>query len=114
MPHRAPHVVFAGGPIGPLVAARLAAAGRRVQLVRRGAADVTIPGVETVAADPLDASAVRALVRGAGVVYHNVHAAFLPRGWEETLPRVQANLVEAAGRAGARLVVLDGLDAYGR
>jgi nucleoside-diphosphate-sugar epimerase len=108
------HVVFAPDPIGLEVAARLAAAGRRVRLARRSGVDLGVPGVETVAVDGCDGSAVRAAVRGAEAVYHCLRGACSPRAWEEVLPRLHANLLDAAGRAGARLVVLDDLSAYGR
>lgn len=108
------HVVFAAEPVGLPLATRLAAAGRRVRLVRRGGGDLAPPGVERVSADPCDGSAVRAAVRGAQAVYHCTRAACSPRAWEDVLPRVHANILDAAGRAGARLVVLDDLSAYGR
>jgi nucleoside-diphosphate-sugar epimerase len=116
MPSERPlHAVFVPDPVGLQVAARLAAAGRRVRLVGRGGAGAAAPpGVELAAADPCDREVVRAAVRGAEVVYHCVNGACAPRSWEDVLPRVHANLLDAAGRAGARLVVLDDLSAYGR
>jgi nucleoside-diphosphate-sugar epimerase len=108
------HVVFGAGQIGPLVAARLAATGRRVRIVRRSGAPVELAGVEAVRADALDAAAAAEAARGAAVVYHCVNTAYFAKVWAETLPRIQENLVAAAGRAGARLVVLDNLYACGR
>ena len=52
--------------------------------------------------------------RGARVVYHCINTPYFAKVWEETLPRIQANLVAAAGGTGARLVVLDNLYALGR
>lgn len=108
------HVVFGAGQIGPLVAARLAGAGKRVRVVRRSAAPLDLPGVELVRGDALDATVAAEAARGAEVVYHCVNTAYSAQVWAETLPRIQENLVAAAGRAGARLVVLDNLYAHGR
>jgi nucleoside-diphosphate-sugar epimerase len=108
------HVVFGAGQIGPLVAERLVAAGKRVRVVRRSAAGVAVGGVELVRADAMDPAACAEAARGAEAVYHCINAPYLARVWEETLPRIQENLVRAAGAAGARLVVLDNLYALGR
>lgn len=108
------HVVFGAGQIGPLVAARLAGAGKRVRVVRRSEAPLDVPGAELVRGDALDAAAAADAARGAEVVYHCVNTAYFAKVWAATLPRIQENLVAAAGRAGARLVVLDNLYAYGR
>lgn len=113
MPERRLHVVFMPGPLGRMVAARLAAAGRHVRLVRRDGAEPALPGVEAVTADLRDGSEIRAAVHGAEAVYHCVSGACAGREWDELLPRLHAHLVDAAGRAGARLVVLDDLSAYG-
>jgi nucleoside-diphosphate-sugar epimerase len=62
----------------------------------------------------MDPAFCASAAEGAAVVYHCVNTAYSAKVWTETLPRIQANLVAAAGRAGARLVVLDNLYAYGR
>lgn len=108
------HVVFGAGQIGPLVAERLAGAGKRVRIVRRSGAPLALSGVEAVRADALDPAAAAEAARGAAVVYHCINTPYFAKVWAETLPRIQENLVAAAGRAGARLVVLDNLYAYGR
>ena len=114
MTHDGLHVVFGAGQIGPLVAGRLLLAGKRVRVVRRSAAPVPVPGVELVRGDAMDAAFCAEAARGAEAVYHCVNTAYFAKVWAETLPRIQANLVAAAGGAGARLVVLDNLYAYGR
>jgi nucleoside-diphosphate-sugar epimerase len=108
------HVVFGAGQIGPLLAERLRAAGRRVRIVRKSSAPAPVEGVEAVRGDAMDAAFCAEASRGAAAVYHCVNTPYFARVWRETLPRIQANLVAAAGRAGARLVVLDNLYAYGR
>jgi nucleoside-diphosphate-sugar epimerase len=109
------HVVFGAGQIGPLLARRLADAGHAVRLVRRGAHAGDLGGIEPVRADAADAAAVAEAVRGAGVVYHCMNpSTYSAEAWARELPPLQENLVAAAGRAGARLVVLENLYAIGR
>lgn len=108
------HVVFGAGQIGPLLAARLRAAGKRVRVVRRSPTPVVLEGVEAVRGDAMDAAFVAEASRDAEAVYHCVNSPYSAKVWARTLPRIQENLVAAAGRAGARLVVLDNLYAYGR
>lgn len=111
---RGVHVVFGAGQIGPLLAARLVEAGEAVRVVRRSAGPVPVAGVEVVRGDAMDPAFCAEAARGAAVVYHCMNAAYFARVWGEVLPRLQANLVGAAARAGARLVVLDNLYALGR
>jgi nucleoside-diphosphate-sugar epimerase len=108
------HVVFGAGQVGPPLARLLAAAGHRVRLVRRSDAPLTIPGVETARADASDAAAVTGLVRGATAVYHCMNVAYFTAQWAAELPPILDGLVTGAGRAGARLVVLDNLYALGK
>ena len=109
------HVVFGAGQVGPLLARRLAAGGHAVRLVRRGAHAGDLAGIEPVRADATDPAAVAEAVRGASVVYHCMNpSTYSADAWARELPPLQENLVAAAGRAGARLVVLDNLYAIGR
>ena len=103
------HVVFGAGQIGPLLAARLHAQGKTVRVVRKSAGAVPVEGVEVVRGDAMETAFCSEATRGAAVVYHCMNTPYFARVWQETLPRLQANLVTAAGRAGARLVVLDNL-----
>jgi nucleoside-diphosphate-sugar epimerase len=114
MPDTPLHVVFGAGQIGPLLAERLRADGHRVRIVRRTPAPVGLAGVELLHGDVLDPAFAAEAARGAQVVYHCINTPYFAKVWAETLPRIQENLVAAAGRAGARLVVLDNLYAYGR
>ncbi len=114
MPDAAMHVVFGAGQIGPLLAARLRDSGCRVRIVRRSPAPVSVSGVEALHGDAMDPAFVAEATQGAAVVYHCVNTPYFAKVWAETLPRIQANLVSGAGKAGARLVVLDNLYAFGR
>jgi nucleoside-diphosphate-sugar epimerase len=109
------HVVFGAGQIGPRLAARLAAAGHQVRLVRRSLRDAGLDGVQIVRANAMDAAEAAEAARGATAVYHCMNpASYSAKAWAAELPRLQASLVQAAARAGARLVVLDNLYGLGR
>jgi len=108
------HVVFGAGQIGPLLAERLRAQRKAVRVVRKSAGAVPVEGVEVVRGDAMDTAFCIKATGGAEVVYHCMNTPYFAKVWQETLPRLQANLVAAAGRAGARLVVLDNLYALGR
>jgi len=107
-------VVFGAGQIGFPLAQALVARGRAVRLVTRSGTDPRLAHVTPLRADATDSTAVVEAARGAAVLYHCMNPPYSARVWAEILPRLQANLVEAAGRAGARLVVLDNLYPLGR
>ena len=107
-------VVFGAGQIGPLLAKRLVSLGRQVRVIRKSSGPVPVDGVEVVRGDAMDPAFCVEATRGAAAVYHCMNAAYSTRIWRETLPRLQANLLAAAARAGARLVVLDNVYALGK
>lgn len=108
------HVVFGAGQVGPLLAARLAAAGHQVRLVRRSPKDTGLGGVQIVRANALEAGEATEAARGATAVYHCLNpASYSAKAWAAELPRLQDSLIQAAARAGARLVVLNNLYALG-
>jgi nucleoside-diphosphate-sugar epimerase len=113
MADRELHVVFGAGQIGPLLAQDLARRGKSVRVVRRSSA-TGVPGVEVVRGDALDTAFCLEVTRGASVVYHCMNPAYSTRAWNEQLPRIARNLISAAGRHEARLVVLDNLYMLGR
>lgn len=108
------HVVFGAGQIGPLVAQLLVQRGRRVRIVRKSGRPVAVGGAEVVRGDAMEPAFCAEAARGAEAVYHCINTPYYAKVWEETLPRIQENLLSAASAAGARLVVLDNLYAYGR
>jgi len=105
------HVIIGSGQIGPQVAERLLARGLRVRLVRRGATQNLPAGAEGVRADVMDPAQATEAIRGASVVYHTANPRY--HRWGEELLPLARGIVAGAQAAGARLVVLDNLYAYG-
>lgn len=107
------HVVFGTGPAGLTLGHELRARGHRVRLVNRtgNLAEALPVGVELVAGDATDLSAVRELSAGAATMYNCTHAPY--EQWPEVLPRLQENMIEGAAAVGAKLVVVDTLYLYG-
>jgi nucleoside-diphosphate-sugar epimerase len=106
------HVVFGAGQVGLQLVARLLQAGQRVRIARRSGAPAP-EGVEVARGDATDPAFCAEATRGAAAAYHCMNPPYSAKVWAEVLPRFASNLVEAAGRAGARLVVLDNLYALG-
>jgi nucleoside-diphosphate-sugar epimerase len=107
------HVIFGAGQVGTQLARRLLASGRRVRLARRSGGAVP-EGAEVVRGDAADTAFCTAAASGAAVVYHCMNPPYSTRLWSELLPRYMDNLIDGAGRAGARLVVLDNVYMLGR
>lgn len=105
------HVVFGTGQIGQAVVARLVADGQQVVAVNRSGRG-NLPGAELIRADATDSSATTAICAHSDVVYFCLNAAHYGR-WVEEFPPLQRGVLTGAERAGARLVVLDNLYAYG-
>jgi nucleoside-diphosphate-sugar epimerase len=105
------HVVFGTGQVGRLVAEQLGHRGVEVVAVNRnGQGD--IPGARVVGGDASDPSFTTRAAAGAEVLYFCLNAMHYAR-WAEEFPPLQRAVVAAAQAAGARLVVLDNLYAYG-
>ncbi len=107
------HVIFGSGQVGTPLAARLLAEGKRVRVVRRSAGAVA-EGAETRRGDALDPMFCAEAAMGASVVYHCMNPAYSTSVWTEQVPRYMENLISAAGKAGARLVVLDNVYMLGK
>jgi nucleoside-diphosphate-sugar epimerase len=105
------HVVFGTGQVGTLVAQQLVRDGADVVAVNRsGRAD--LPGAEVVGGDATDPTFTTAVTADADVVYFCLNALNYAR-WEQEFPPLQRAVLTGAAAAGARLVVLDNLYAYG-
>ena len=107
------HVVFGAGQVGTPLAGRLLEAGKRVRVVKRTAGEVA-PGVEVLLGDAADAAFCHKAVSGATSVYHCMNPPYDTSVWAALVPRYMENLIDAAGKSGARLVVLDNLYMLGR
>lgn len=106
------HVVFGAGQVGLGLAARLAAKGLRVRVVKRST--VELPGVEVLAGDATDVAFATRACAGAAVVYHCMNpSAYTGAAWADEFPRQGEALIAATLAAGARLVCLDNLYGYG-
>jgi nucleoside-diphosphate-sugar epimerase len=107
------HVVFGTGQIGRLVAEQLGARGVDVVAVNRNG-DGRIDGARVAGGDAADPAVTTRAAAGAGaeVVYFCLNAMSYTR-WVEEFPPLQRAVVTAAQAAGARLVALDNLYAYG-
>jgi len=105
------HVVFGAGQVGRLVIEQLVAAGQDVVAVNRGGRG-RFPGARVVGGDANDPDFAKRVCVGADVVYFCLNAPNYDR-WSEEFPPLQRGVLAGAANAGARLVVLDNLYAYG-
>jgi nucleoside-diphosphate-sugar epimerase len=106
------HVVFGAGQTGPRLARLLRDRGHAVRLVRRSGPGPE--GIETRHGDGGDPMFAAEAARGAAAIYHCMHPAYSAAVWAREMPRFADALVAAAGRAKARLVVLDNVYMLGR
>jgi nucleoside-diphosphate-sugar epimerase len=105
------HVVFGTGQVGRPLVEGLVARGHEVVAVNRSGRG-TVAGARAIGGDATDPSFTTAACAGADVVYFCLNATHYDR-WTEEFPPLQAGVLAGAARAGARLVVLDNLYAYG-
>lgn len=105
------HIVFGTGQVGRLVVEELAHQGIDVVAVNRsGQGD--LPGAEVIGGDAADPAFTTRVTAGADVVYFCLNATNYAR-WADEFPPLQRAVLAGAEAAGARLVVLDNLYAYG-
>lgn len=106
-------VLGAGGSIGNAVARMAAAQGHTVRAVARDPAHLRDlpPGVEPHRADVQDLAATISACTGADVVVHAVNVPY--QAWEDTVPRIAANVRGAAEAAGAILAFPGNVYPYG-
>jgi nucleoside-diphosphate-sugar epimerase len=105
------HVVFGTGQVGRPLVEQLIAGGHDVVAVNRGGRG-QLPGAQVVGGDASDATFTTRICAGADAVYFCLNATNYA-GWDEEFPPLQRGVLTGATRAGARLVVLDNLYAYG-
>ncbi len=105
------HVVFGTGQVGHHLVEQLVAGGHDVVAVNRDGRGI-FPGAEVVGGDASDPAFTTRVCAGADVVYFCLNAMNYDR-WSEEFPPLQRGVLAGAASAGARLVVLDNLYAYG-
>src|SRR5687768_7895179 len=108
---RSLHVVLGAGQIGTTLARLLAERGHAVRLVARRDGPA-IAGVERVLGSVSDPAFAARCATGASTVTSCTNVAY--DRWHEELPPLYEGAILAAKSAGARLVVLDNLYAFGR
>jgi len=107
------HVLFGAGQVGQPLARLLLQAGKRVTIVKRSRGGIP-PGAEVRQGDAADPAFCAQATQGAATVYHCMNPPYYAKIWAELVPRYMDHLIAAAGRAGARLVVLDNVYMFGR
>ncbi len=105
------HVVVGTGPLGMAVMRTLVARGETVRMVNRSGKAKVPAGVSVMAADVYELDRAREACRGAEVVYQCAKPPY--HEWPQKFPPLQANILEAAASAGARLVIGENLYMYG-
>ena len=105
------HVIFGTGPVGSAVADALVRRGKRVRMVNRSGKAEVPAGVEVVAADAYQVSAVSQVTKDAAVVYQCAQPGYTE--WAEKFPPLQAAILEGVAAIGAKLIVAENLYMYG-
>ncbi|MEV6876217.1 NAD-dependent epimerase/dehydratase family protein [Amycolatopsis sp. NPDC051128] len=105
------HVIVGAGPVGTATARSLASAGETVRLVSRSGGGPQLDGVERVAADATDATALARHAEGAVALYSCAGPAY--HRWATDWPPLGAALLRAAEVSGAVLVTTGNLYGYG-
>mgnify|MGYP006282722299 CR=1 FL=1 len=106
------HVVLgATGGAGRAVVQALVDRGHRVRAVSRSGDHTGSDTVDHVAADCTDLDQTLAACDGAAVVYHCLNVPYSQ--WADVLPLFAENVLTAAARADAALIVTDNLYMYG-
>lgn len=105
------HVVFGTGQVGRPLVEHLVSQGHEVVAVNRSGRGQLV-GAQVVGGDASDPTFTTATSIGADAVYFCLNARNYGR-WDEEFPPLQRGVLAGAARAGARLVVLDNLYAYG-
>lgn len=104
------HVIFGAGPVGQAIMDELLAQGKAVRIINRSGGDFP-QGVESVTGDVMDPDFARRAAEGASHVYFALNPPY--EKWAELFPPLQQHVLDAAIAAGAKLIVMENLYAYG-
>jgi nucleoside-diphosphate-sugar epimerase len=108
------HVVIGAGPVGSTIASQLADQGHQVRLLTRSGSGPEHPLIDRRRVDASQADGLDEHVESALAVHHCAHgSAYDAKVWRAELPRTEAVVLEAAGRAGAVVVFPESLYSYG-
>jgi nucleoside-diphosphate-sugar epimerase len=107
------HVVFGGGQVGSVLATLLVNQGLDVLVAKRSALGIA-DGAEAEFGDASDPAFCRSAAAGAATIYHCLNPPYSVKAWAEFIPKYMSNMIDAASRAGARLVVLDNVYMLGK
>lgn len=105
------HVVLGKGPVGSALTARLVDQGHDVRVLSRSGGGPTLAGVEHVAVDASDATALTTAARGATALYNCANPPY--HRWAQEWPPIAQALLDAAESTDAVLVTMGNLYAYG-
>lgn len=105
------HVIFGAGAVGTGIARILAGRGDQVRVVTRTGRSIDVAGVEAVAADVTDASAVRSVSAGAATAFFAAQPPY--NKWPTGFPPMIDGLLGGLKGAGTRLAVVDNLYMHG-
>src|SRR5512145_2747637 len=106
------HVVLGTGAIGRVVMEELLKRGEAVRMVNRSGKMIEIPaGVEVIASDLYDPANVRAVTRGAKVVYQAAQPSY--NQWPEKFPLLQKSIIDGLTGSNAKLVLVENVYMYG-
>ena len=106
------HVIVGAGPVGRHVAALLAERGDRVTVVTRSGRDTGLTGVQHVALDASDATALTRLTEGAAALHNCANPGDYTQ-WERVWPPLADALRTTAERTGATYAITGNLYPYG-
>jgi len=105
------HVIFGTGPLGMAVMRALATKGETVRMVNRSGKANVPASVSVVAADAYNLDSAHQACKSATVVYQCAQPPY--HEWTQKFPTLQANILEAAASAGAKLIIGENLYMYG-
>lgn len=107
------HVILGAGPLGQSIMRELIRRGQSVKMVNRtGKRPADLPtSVEVVAADVYQPDQVRAVTRGASVVYQCAQPGYTE--WVEKFPPLFKSVIEGVTNSGSKLIMGDNLYMYG-